>query len=59
MPDYVHLLRKTNGGVSAARRYAYERAKGRYIAFNDDDDLCCRASLEPSSTSWSSILRST
>ena len=39
MPDHVHLLRKTNAGVSAARRYAYERTKGRYIAFNDDDDL--------------------
>jgi len=39
MPDHVHLFRKTNAGVSAARRHGYERAKGRYIAFNDDDDL--------------------
>ena len=39
MPDHVYLLRKSHAGVSAARRYAYERTKGRYIAFNDDDDL--------------------
>lgn len=39
MPDRVHLLRKANAGVSAARRHAYQHAKGRYIAFNDDDDL--------------------
>ena len=32
MPDHVHLLRKANAGVSAARRHAYQRAKGRYIA---------------------------
>lgn len=39
LPDNVHLFRKPNAGVSAARRYAYERSKGRYIAFNDDDDI--------------------
>lgn len=39
LPAHVRLFRKDHEGVGAARQYAFERAKGRYIAFNDDDDL--------------------
>jgi|GEM_PF-4401660 len=46
VPDHVRLFRKINEGVSAARRYAYQRAQGRYIAFNDDDDLWLPGKLE-------------
>lgn len=39
LPATVRLFRKDHEGVGAARQYAFERASGRYIAFNDDDDL--------------------
>jgi glycosyltransferase involved in cell wall biosynthesis len=39
LPAHVRLLRKAHEGVGAARQYALDHAKGRYIAFNDDDDL--------------------
>lgn len=35
----ISVLRKKNGGVSAARNYGVERAKGDYICFLDADDL--------------------
>lgn len=39
LPANVRLFRKANEGVSATRRYGFEQASGRYIAFNDDDDI--------------------
>lgn len=35
----ISVLRKKNGGVSSARNYGIERAKGEYICFLDADDL--------------------
>lgn len=34
----IHVLRKENGGLSDARNYALDRAKGEYVAFIDGDD---------------------
>jgi glycosyltransferase involved in cell wall biosynthesis len=39
LPDNIRLFRKPNAGAGSARRHGIERARGRYIAFNDDDDL--------------------
>ena len=42
----VSVLRKKNGGVSAARNYGVGRAKGDYICFLDADDLWLPNHLE-------------
>lgn len=42
----ISVLRKENGGVSAARNYGAERAKGDYICFLDADDLWLPNHLE-------------
>lgn len=40
LPDSrIHYFEKDNGGVAAARNYGFEKSKGKYIAFLDDDDL--------------------
>ena len=42
----VHYLPKQNGGVSSARNYGIERARGKYVAFLDADDLWMPEKLE-------------
>ena len=37
-PDRIFVFDKPNGGLSDARNYGIERAKGDYIAFVDSDD---------------------
>ena len=35
----IKYFRQENAGISAARTHGCQKAKGRYIAFQDDDDL--------------------
>lgn len=36
--DFIHAYHKKNGGLSDARNYGLERAKGEFIIFVDSDD---------------------
>jgi glycosyltransferase involved in cell wall biosynthesis len=45
-PFTKRVLRKPNGGQSAARNFAAERAAGRYLAFLDHDDIWHPAHLQ-------------
>ncbi len=44
--DSIKYIYKENGGVSSARNYGIERAKGKYIALLDADDIWLREKLE-------------
>ena len=40
--DRIVYLRKANGGISAARNAGMRAARGKFIAWLDDDDVWCR-----------------
>ena len=42
----IHLLQKTNGGLSDARNFGIQRAQGEYLAFIDSDDFIRPAMIE-------------
>ena len=42
----VCIFRKENGGVSSARNFGLEQARGEYICFVDSDDLVLPQYLE-------------
>lgn len=44
--DRVQVIRKPNGGASAARNFGASKAAGRWIAFCDQDDYWHEAKLE-------------
>lgn len=44
--DRVRVLTKPNGGLSDARNFALDHARGEFVAFLDSDDRFCRGFLE-------------
>ena len=45
-PDNILALHKTNGGVSSARNFGLQYARGKYVNFLDSDDLFSRNTLK-------------
>lgn len=50
----LRLLSKENGGVASARNFGVQAAKGRYLAFIDQDDLWLPQKLEQQITALKS-----
>ena len=44
--DRVRLLQKPNGGLSSARNFGIDHARGKYISFVDGDDLWVPSKIE-------------
>lgn len=44
-PDVIRVFHKENGGVSSARNYGIEKARGKYITFVDSDDYILNDSI--------------
>jgi len=42
----IVLYKKKNGGLPSSRNYAFEKAKGEWIAIIDQDDLCYPTRIE-------------
>lgn len=42
----IRVFHRENGGTSVARNYALAQARGRYVAFLDEDDVCHPRMLE-------------
>lgn len=42
----IRSFRKENGGVSSARNFGIDRARGQYLMFVDSDDVCSPLLLE-------------
>lgn len=42
----INIIDKPNGGVSSARNYGLDNAKGKYTAFLDADDYACPTMIE-------------
>ena len=45
--ERIHVFHKPNGGLSDARNYGIDRAKGEYITFVDSDDELAPDTLQP------------
>ena len=57
--EYIESFHKTNGGLSDARNYGLEKAKGKYVVFIDSDDMVVPDGLDRVYTEETSLLKVT